>query len=113
MVSRMDANRLVHLDWTVFESLEVDGIKPFGAADLLTWLVDKALLDRDADDYYRVTADGFDSVPAEARPRIERKERTMEQKLTDIETREADRLRLLDAVYEMTEGNTTRLCVDG
>jgi hypothetical protein len=30
----------------------------------------------------------------------------MEQRLTDIETREADRLRLLDAVYEMTEGNT-------
>jgi hypothetical protein len=72
----MDANRLVHLDWTVFESLEVDGIKPFEAADLVTWLVDKALLDRDTDDYYRVTSEGFDSVPAEARPRIERKERT-------------------------------------
>lgn len=92
-------------DWSLLEVLEQDGIDGESAHDLVDWLEDQKLIEREADSWYRVMPDGVIAV-SELRKRNDAKERTMEQKLTDLETREAERLRLLDAVYEMTEGNT-------
>jgi hypothetical protein len=105
LLRHMDRAKIVLVDDRVLANLQTEDIGSLVVPAALQQLVETGRLERIGDALYRVTHDGEMTIPMAPDVRQEPKRRTMAEKIADQQQREAARLRLLDAVYERTQGN--------